>query len=53
MRLYNEDVEEFARLVTPGTPVRIIDVPVKVGWKGGAMYVEVRGHSRKACTTRA
>ena len=41
MRLYNDDIAEFARLVKPGTPVRIIDVPVKVGWKGGAMFVEV------------
>jgi len=40
MRLYNEDVEEFARLITPGTRAHR-DVPVKVGWKGGAMYVEV------------
>jgi L,D-transpeptidase ErfK/SrfK len=41
MRLYNGDVEDFARRVKPGTPVRIINSPVKVGWKGGEMYVEV------------
>jgi L,D-transpeptidase ErfK/SrfK len=41
MRLYNGDIEAFAKRVTPGTQVRIINSPVKVGWKGGAMYVEV------------
>lgn len=41
MRLYNGDIEAFAKRVTPGTQVRIVNVPVKVGWKGGAMFVEV------------
>jgi len=41
MRMYNTNVEEFAQTVTPGTTVRIVNVPVKVGWKGGAMFVEV------------
>jgi L,D-transpeptidase ErfK/SrfK len=41
MRLYNRDITEFAHKVTPGTPVRIINSPVKVGWKDGAMFVEV------------
>ena len=41
MRLYANDIEEFATHVPPGTPVRIINSPVKVGWKGGAMFVEV------------
>jgi L,D-transpeptidase ErfK/SrfK len=41
MRLYTNDIEEFATHVPPGTPVRIINSPVKVGWKGGAMFVEV------------
>jgi L,D-transpeptidase ErfK/SrfK len=41
MRMYNGDVEEFAQLVKRGTPVRIINAPVKAGWKGGSLYVEV------------
>jgi len=41
IRMYNPDVEEFARIVTRGTPVRIINSPVKVGWKAGGLYVEV------------
>jgi L,D-transpeptidase ErfK/SrfK len=41
MRMYNRDIEEFAKTVPPGTPLRIINRPVKVGWKTGVMYVEV------------
>lgn len=41
IRMYNPDVEQFARRVAGNTPVRIVNVPVKVGWKGGEMYVEV------------
>lgn len=41
MRMYNGDVTELASKVGPGTPVRIVNSPVKVGWKSGAMYVEV------------
>lgn len=41
IRMYNGDVEEFAQLVKRGTPVRIINAPVKAGWKGGSLYVEV------------
>lgn len=41
IRMYNPDVAQFAERVAGGTPVRIINVPVKVGWKAGEMYVEV------------
>lgn len=41
MRLYNRDITELARLIKPGTPVRIVNSPVKVGWKDGALFVEV------------
>jgi L,D-transpeptidase ErfK/SrfK len=41
IRMYNKDVEEFARRVAKGTPVRIVNAPVKVGWKRGELYVEV------------
>lgn len=41
MRMYNNNVAELAAMVPVGTTVRIINSPVKVGWKGGAMYVEV------------
>jgi len=41
IRMYNRDVTEFAHRVAKGTPVRIVNAPVKVGWKQGALYVEV------------
>ena len=41
MRMYNRDVTALAAMVPVGTPVRIINSPVKVGWKAGSMYVEV------------
>jgi L,D-transpeptidase ErfK/SrfK len=41
MRMYNNNVAELAAMVPVGTPVRIVNTPVKVGWKGGSMYVEV------------
>jgi len=41
IRMYNKDVEQFARRVAKGTTVRIVNAPVKVGWKQGELYVEV------------
>ena len=41
MRMYNNNVTELAAMVPVGTTVRIVNSPVKVGWKGGSMFVEV------------
>lgn len=41
MRMYARDIEEFATTVPKGTQIRIINAPVKVGWKSGELYVEV------------
>jgi len=41
MRMYNGDVEEFAKRVKKNTPVRIINEPVKTGWVNGELFVEV------------
>lgn len=41
IRLYPENIEELFKLVKVGTPVRIIDLPVKVGWEGDDLYVEI------------
>jgi len=41
IRMYNKDVEQFARRVAKGTSVRIVNAPVKVGWKQAELYVEV------------
>lgn len=41
VRLYDGDIEELAHSVRPGTPVRIINEPVKTGWLKGRFYLEV------------
>jgi L,D-transpeptidase ErfK/SrfK len=41
VRLYDGDIEELATSVKPGTPVRIINQPVKAGWKQNRLYLEV------------
>lgn len=40
IRMHNEDVEELYSLVTPGTPVHIINYANKVGWHQGQLYME-------------
>lgn len=41
IRMYPEDIEALFPRVSVGTPVTILNEPVKVGWSGGALYVEV------------
>ncbi|GIX31834.1 MAG: hypothetical protein KatS3mg124_2306 [Porticoccaceae bacterium] len=41
VRLDGPDIEEFAHSVRPGTPVRIVNEPVKAGWRGERLYLEV------------
>ncbi|HSN71691.1 MAG TPA: L,D-transpeptidase family protein [Steroidobacteraceae bacterium] len=41
MRMYPEDIEWLYSQVAVGTPVRIVDQPVKMGWLGGTLYMEV------------
>lgn len=41
IRLYPEDIALLFGLVGVGTPVTIIDQPVKLGWSGGGLYLEV------------
>ncbi len=41
VRLYPEDVAQLFELVPVGTPVNIINQPVKAGWQDGTFYVEV------------
>ncbi|MEZ4600331.1 MAG: L,D-transpeptidase family protein [Syntrophotaleaceae bacterium] len=43
LRLYPEDIEDLFHRVETGTPVRIIDQPLKVGLKEGRLYLEVHG----------
>lgn len=41
IRLYPEDIERLFALVSVGTPVTIIDQPVKAGWRDDELYLEV------------
>lgn len=41
VRMYPEDVEQLFPLVPVGSPVHITNEPVKVGWHGQDMYIEV------------
>jgi L,D-transpeptidase ErfK/SrfK len=41
IRMYPEDIAEFFKVVAVNTPVRLIDPPYKMGWKGDELYIEV------------
>jgi len=41
IRMLPEDIEYLFAQVPTGTPVRIINEPVKAGWYGGKLYIEV------------
>lgn len=41
MRMYNEDVARLFPLVSVGTPVYLVNQPVKLGWQGDTLYMEV------------
>jgi L,D-transpeptidase ErfK/SrfK len=41
IRLYPEDIEQLFNLVSVGTSVRIIHEPIKVGTRGGLVFLEV------------
>ncbi len=41
VRLYPEDIEHLYFHTSVGTPGRFVYQPIKYGWRGGALYVEV------------
>ncbi len=41
IRMYPENIAWLFRTVYPGTPVTIVNQPVKAGWDGDAFFVEV------------
>ena len=41
MRLYNEDIAKLFPLVPVGSPVYLVNQPVKLGWQGNTLYMEV------------
>lgn len=47
LRLYPEDIKVLYTFIKPGTPVRIVDEPVKTAFKDGKVYIEVHGAEKK------
>jgi L,D-transpeptidase ErfK/SrfK len=41
VRMYPEDIELLFPQVPVGTPVQIVNQPVKVGWLGDTLFIEV------------
>jgi L,D-transpeptidase ErfK/SrfK len=41
VRLYPEDIERLYNHTSVGTPGRFVYQPIKYGWRGGLLYVEV------------
>jgi len=40
IRMNEGDIKQFFPIVTPGTPVEIIDMPYKVAWNDNLLYLE-------------
>ena len=41
IRMLPEDIEELFEHIEPGTPVHIINQPIKAGWYGGELFLEI------------
>lgn len=41
MRLYPEDIEKLFHLIPVGTSVQIVNQPIKLGWSGNLLYIEL------------
>jgi len=41
IRMYPEDIERLYPLVNVGSPVHLVNQPVKMGWSNGTLYMEV------------
>jgi L,D-transpeptidase ErfK/SrfK len=48
IRLYDDEIAWLFDAVEVGTPVRVVDQPVKAGWWGGRLYLEVHPTQRQA-----
>lgn len=48
IRLYPEHIQELFALVPVGTKVRVVHEPVKLGWVGGELYLEVHPDAPQA-----
>jgi L,D-transpeptidase ErfK/SrfK len=41
IRMNEDDIKTFFPLVKPGIPVAIVNMPVKAGWQGDRLYVQI------------
>ena len=41
IRMYPEDIERLFEDIPVGTPVQIINQPVKLGWLAGSLFIEI------------
>lgn len=41
MRMYNEDIAQLFPQIPVGTPVYLVNQPVKLGWRGSRLYMEI------------
>ena len=48
VRLRNDDISRLYERVEVGTPVHVVDQPIKVGWSDGAVYLEVHPTQEQA-----
>jgi L,D-transpeptidase ErfK/SrfK len=48
IRLYPKDIADLYARVPVGTRVRVVDEPVKLGWVGGELYLEVNPDSEQS-----
>ncbi len=48
IRLYPEDIALLFREVAIGTSVTVVNQPVKVGWSGGELYLEIHPSQEEA-----
>ena len=53
VRMYPEDIEFLYPLVPVGTPVAIVNQPIKVGWLGDRLYVEIHPPLEEDSSTRS
>lgn len=53
VRMYPEDIELLYPLIPVGTPVAIVNQPIKLGWLGDTLYVEIHPPLEEEHTERA
>ncbi|MCE9650088.1 MAG: L,D-transpeptidase family protein [Parvibaculum sp.] len=48
IRLYPQDIDTLFKNVPEGTPVTVVNEPVKAGWSDGVLYIEVHPYQADA-----